>query len=416
VEKPAVRGCGLAAAGILMQLIIVVAGRLRGVTHPGEPLAAAGSCADDSRPVRAWAFRDLSGLVSALLLSLVLSMTTTCSTTATIEPLPARTYRMGFSNTPPRLTVESVIATLEAWKTHGDIALMNQGIPWRSLLADTSAALLVRRELRDIADYYRGHSLPLIVELDVTDGLARDKEAPELVALGRSIAEPAVQAKYREYVAAIDTILHPEYLGLAMETNLIRAVAPAIVYAGLRTMVNAAAADEQARGTSAKLFVSVQVETAWGRLPDVGHFVGVEPDRVDFPFIQAIGLSSYPFLGGFAEPEDVPLDYYARIAESGATTLPMLVVEGGWSSVSVPGTTSTPEEQARWIRRQMLLADRGALVAVTQITFTDFDASSYPAPPGSVLPLFESLGLVDKDLQPKPALAEWDKAFARPLR
>jgi hypothetical protein len=112
----------------------------------------------------------------------------------------------------------------------------------------------------------------------------------------------------------------------------------------------------------------------------------------------------------------VPLDYYARISESGATPLPMLVVEGGWSSASVPGVTSTPEKQARWIKRQMLLSDRASLVALTQITFTDFDAASYPAPPGSILPLFESLGLVDKDLNPKPALAEWDKAFVRPLR
>lgn len=350
------------------------------------------------------------------LLSVLFPVAATCSSATTIEPLPARTYRMGFSSTPPRLTVESVIATLEAWTKHGDIALMNQGIPWRALLADTSAAFLVRRELKDIADYYRSHSLPLIVELDVTDGLSRDKEASELVALGRSIGEPAVQAKYRQYVAAIDTILHPEYLGLAMETNLVRAIAPAGVYAAMRTMVNAAAGDLAARASPAKRFISVQVETAWGRLPDVGHFVGIDVDRADFPFMQAIGLSSYPFLAGFAQPEDVPLEYYSRITESGTTKLPMLVVEGGWSSASVTGVTSSPEKQARWIKRQMLLADRGVLAAVTQITFTDFDASTYPAPPGSILPLFESLGLVDIDLKPKPALLEWDKAFVRPLQ
>ena len=112
----------------------------------------------------------------------------------------------------------------------------------------------------------------------------------------------------------------------------------------------------------------------------------------------------------------MPIDYYARIDESGAPKLPMVVVEGGWSSGSVTGVTSSPDKQARWIRRQMELADRASLLAVTQITFTDLDLSTYQAPPGSVLPLFAQLGLVDVNFNPKPALAEWDSAFLRPLR
>lgn len=63
--------------------------------------------------------------------------------------------------------------------------------------------------------------------------------------------------------------------------------------------------------------------------------------------MQAIGLSSYPYLGGFTEPEEVPLDYYSRLAQG--TTLPELVVEGGWASESVGPVTSTPQKQARWM-------------------------------------------------------------------
>jgi hypothetical protein len=255
----------------------------------------------------------------------------------------------------------------------------------------------------------------LIVQIDVTDGLARDREAPDLVALGRSISEPAVQQRYREYLAAVDSILHPEYLGLAMETNLVRAIAPPSLYAAVVTMARGGENSLVAQGSTAKRFVSVQVETAWGRLPNVGHFVGIDADRADFPFITALGLSSYPFLAGFANPSDVPVDYYARLNETSPTKLPMLIVEGGWSSGSVTGVTSSPERQALWIKRQMELADRAGLVAVTQIAFTDLDLSTYPVPPGSILPLFAQLGLVDVDFHPKPALAEWDRAFARPL-
>src|SRR3954468_10866375 len=338
-----------------------------------------------------------------------------CSNSAAPISTP-RTYRLGFSSTPPRLTIESVIQTITTWEPHADIALINQGVPWRALLADSSAAFLVTRDLKDLAVHYHARGMPLLVEIDVTDGLARDKEAPDLVALGRSISEPAVQQVYREYIAAVDSILHPEYLGLAMEVNLIRAIAPPGVYASVVTMAAGGENTLVAQSSAAKRFVSVQVETAWGRLPDVGHFVGIDRERADFPYIKALGLSSYPYLAGFANPSDVPVDYYARLNSSGAAALPMLVVEGGWSSGSVPNVTSSPELQALWIKRQMELADRAALVAVTQITFTDLDLSSYPTPPGSILSLFGQLGLVDVDLKPKPALAEWDRAFARTLR
>jgi hypothetical protein len=348
--------------------------------------------------------------------SLLAAAIVTCSSGAGPGSDAPRTYRLGFSATPPRLTIQSVLATIEAWRPHADIAQITQGVPWKSLLADTSAAELVRRDLKELAALYHSRGLPLIIQIDVTDGLARDKEAPELVALGRSIAEPAVQHRYREYVAAVDSILHPEYLGLAMETNLVRAIAPASVYAAV---VATAAGGENtlvAQGSVAKRFISVQVETASGRLPDVGRFVGIDRDRADFPYIKALGLSSYPFLAGFANPSDVPVDYYARVSESGGPKLPTLVVEGGWSSGSVTGVTSSPEKQALWIKRQMELADQAALVAVTQISFTDLDVSTYPVTPGSILPLFAQLGLVDVDFNAKPALAEWDRAFARPLR
>jgi len=169
---------------------------------------------------------------------------------------------------------------------------------------------------------------------------------------------------------------------------------------------NGAAADIRAFDTQVVLDVSIQVETAWGRLGGGGTFEGIATDLADFPFVQAIGLSSYPYLGGFAEPEDIPLDYYSRI-----TTLPMMVVEGGWASESVGPVVTTRQKQARYIRRQMRLLDEAAAVAVFQLTFTDLDPAFFP--PGTILPLFATLGLVNADLVAKPALAPWDSAFAR---
>ena len=353
-----------------------------------------------------------SFVVRALTSMLVASCASSTTDPATPPTSATRTYRMGFSSLPPRLTIPDVLRTIDSMTHHSDAALMTVDIPWAALLADTSAAFIIRRENVDIAKLYQQRGMPLVATLDVTNGLNRSAEHDALVKLGRSISEPAVQRVYRDYVVAFDSIIRPKWLALAMETNLIRAVAPPKIYSAVVTMTNAAAQDLRAAGSTSQLMVSVQVETAWGRLPS-SNYVGISRDRTDFPFVSALGLSSYPYLAGFATPEEIPLDYYARL--TAGAPLPMLVVEGGWSSGSVTGVTSSPALQARYIRRQMQLADAGKLAGVFQITFTDFDMASFPVPAGSILPLFAQLGMLDINYKPKPALAVWDSTRARPL-
>ncbi len=328
-------------------------------------------------------------------------------------PAPARAYRIGFAATPPRLDIQSVLATIEMWMPRADGALLSLTVPWKSLLADTSARVLVRRDQLELVQLYRGRGLEVVAMIDATDGLARDREAPELLELGRSIREPEVQRAYHEYVMAVDSVLRPSALALAMETNLVRLAAPREIYDALRAMVNATAQALGGAAARASLSVTVQVDVAWGRLQGTTQFVGIAEDLADFPFARSLGLSSYPFLAGFTEPEQVPLNYYSRLGEN--HDLPMMILEGGWTSSSVATITSSPEKQARWIARQWQLADEAGLAGVYQITFTDLDLTSFPVPPGSILPLFAHLGLVDTELSPKPALAAWDRAFRRSL-
>ena len=348
---------------------------------------------------------------------LAIALLASCTPSRAEAPASApgsRTFRMGFSPIPPRLSTAEVLRTADEMSKHADAALMVLDIPWTALLADTSAALLVRRDQLQLARLLTQRGVPLVVQLEPANGLDRGAEATALVKLGRSITEPAVQRVYREYVAAFDSIVRPDYLLLAVETNLIRAASKASVYSALVTMSNAAAAERRAAGSKTKLMVSVQVDVAWGRLPGSnGSFVGIARDRADFPFVDVLGLSSYPYLAGFKTPEEIPLDYYSRITAD--APLPMIVTEGGWTSGSVAGVTSSPDVQARYIRRQMQLADEAKLLGVFQITFTDLDLTSFPVPSGSILPLFAQLGLVDASYRAKPALAVWDSVLAVPL-
>jgi hypothetical protein len=203
---------------------------------------------------------------------------------------------------------------------------------------------------------------------------------------------------------------------LAAETNLVRAIAPRAVYDAVVRMTNDAAADVRRDQPASRLplYVSVQVETAWGKLGKQTTYAGIDQDLRDFPFINVLGLSSYPYLGGFTDPDQIPIDYYSRVR--GRRALPLLVVEGGWPSASARGVfTSSPAMQARYIAHQSQLLENAKALAVFQLSFTDLDLGSFPKPVPTILALFATLGLVDANLRAKPALATWDSVYSRRL-
>jgi hypothetical protein len=353
-------------------------------------------------------------LVLALLLAAALSVQCSGGDDNPARPSASpRTYRMGFSGIPPRSDLNLVIQTINLWSTRADQALVLSEPPWAALLAGIPADSAVRATQLGLVNYYRSKGLRIVVSVDPTNGLNRAADSQPLVDAGKSLADPDVQLLYRAYVTAMDTILHPDYLGVASETNLVRAIAPASLYNAVVQAANGAAADVRAVDPDVKLFSTVQVETAWGRLVPSGTFVGVAQDRTDFPFMQTLGLSSYPYLGGFTDPDSIPLDYYTALTSG--NPIPTMVIEGGWPSDS-SGVAGTPEKQTRYIARHAAILDRALAHGWFQITFTDLDVDSFPVPPGTSLGPFAHLGLVDVDLVPKPSLSQWDAEFARPLR
>jgi hypothetical protein len=322
-----------------------------------------------------------------------------------------RSYYMGFSDFPPAPDTMLLRRTIEMWNTRSDAAIMHIDPPWDGLLAGASSDSLVRLEVLPLVQAYRSLGKTVVIETDVTNGIDRTAEAPGLVALGRSLTEDTVQKLYENYVVSVAAIAQPSYLGLASETNLVRAAGPSGVYAAIVRMTNAAAPRIRAVSSSA-LYVSVQVDLAWGRLIGGNTYVGVAQDRADFPFIDVLGLSSYPYLGGFTDPAQVPDDYFSRLASDPA--IPVLISEGGWSSANVGAVHSSPALQAQWIARAATFADNAHAVAWFQLDFADINLAAFGLDPNDpqVAP-FAFIGLVDTTLVPKPALATWDSIFVR---
>jgi hypothetical protein len=324
----------------------------------------------------------------------------------------SRSYRMGFSGFPPRFDFAIAVASIDMWVPRADAAIISEEPPWDSLLAGILPETLITRDKLQLCQYYRSKGHHLWVYLDPGNGLNRSGESDALVRRGRSITASSVQQVYRRYAVVIDSMLRPEHLGLALETNMIRGASPPSLYAAIKKVANDAAGDVRTRDSAVKLSISVQVDYAWGRFG--GQYQGVETDFSDFPFIQELGLSSYPYLAGFNEPEEIPTDYYSRLGSG--HTVPLMITEGGWTSATLDTLVSSEDKQRRYIVRHSQILAAARAVAVFQLTFTDIDIAAIQLPPGSILPLFAHLGLVTVDLKPKAALSAWDEVFARPRR
>lgn len=359
---------------------------------------------------------DRRQIVSALAFTPLLAALGSCSVSSNPgppppAPTPTRTWEMGFSPNPSRPDAATLLRGVDQWSTRSELAAIHDEMPWTDLLAGQSAEAILARDKVPLVTYLRGKGLQLMFVADLTDGLSRGEEAPQLRKLGRSISEPGVQRVYQDYVLAAARILRPEILALAAETNLTRALAPSL-YAAEVQAANAAAADLHGAQSPATLVVSVQVETAWGWQTGSGAFVGIATDLADFPFLQMLGLSSYPYFA-YAQPEDLPPDYYSRLLAG--RSLPALVTEGGWASATAGNIISTPEKQARYLASHARLLDSINARGLIQLLYADIDLSSWPSPIPANLPLFTSIGLTDSDFHAKPALTAWDSLHSRKL-
>ncbi len=344
------------------------------------------------------------------------------ATTATVAaPMPSapvgegRTFALALGVTPPTLTLESILEVVARMPDLAEYALIQRDPPWPQLLAGQTPDEIIDAEYRDLVATLRDLGLGIILLVDPLDGLDRRREPESLVSAGRSILEPEIVALHERWVLALAARLQPDYLGLASEINTPAAHGRSDLYEAIRDMTNRLAPELRRLSPVSRLFVTFQVDDAWGRFPgtdpSVDQFALIDEFDVDL-----IGLSSYPVFY-FDSPADIPDDYYRRFAES-AGGRPLGQFEGGWSSAPMPnGRPGSPDLQAEWVRRVEQLLDGVDALLWAHLMLTDLDLSSWGLAPdrAATLSLFATMGLTDTSFAPKPAYAEWQRIHERPL-
>jgi len=341
-------------------------------------------------------------------------ITLACHKHAAPASTTARSWRMGFAASAPRPTLDAILQSLNIYVNHSDAAIISTEPPWDSLLNGADPVKYVTNSYSQLVNIYRTKNFQLWIYIDPENGLNRQTDSDPLRARGLSIAQPAIQKLYRRFVVAMDSLLHPDHLGLALETNLIRLAAPDSIYQGVRQATRDAATDVRAIDAKVPLSVSIQAEVAWGKLGGTGSYVGIDADKKDFPFMQELGISSYPYIS-YPNPSDIPPDYYSRLTQGNIKTF---ISEGGWTSSDLPALSihSSPVQQQAYIRRQTQLLQQAKAIGLFQLTFTDLSIGAWPANVTNELAPFAWLGMVDSNFNPKPALTTWDSVIRRSLQ
>lgn len=322
-----------------------------------------------------------------------------------------RTYAVGWAPSAPRPDVSLFLALVDSLARVSDVTIVQQPVPWPELLAGAPIDSLVT-DRANVAAFLRARGLDIVWLVDPLDGLDRRKEDPGLVDAGRSILEPEIRAMHDDWVLRIAAAIRPEWLGLASEVNTLAAIGDPALYAAILDMSNTLAPQVRAASPGTQVFVSFQVDQANGFLGDpvIDHFALIDDFDID-----ALGLSSYPVFV-FDDPSDVPANYFAVF--DAATDLPLIFVEGGWNSADTQLTSGTPQEQVDFMSRYEGLLDGVNAELWVMLTFTDLDIPSLGLPPdrAATLSNFAFMGILDADLNRKPAYAEWERIFNRPLQ
>jgi uncharacterized glyoxalase superfamily protein PhnB len=304
---------------------------------------------------------------------------TTSTTTATAPTVPLR----GFSLSPQSYEADQFTAFFELAAAHGDLVERVADIlEWEE---GTGAAVTVVQGLATQYGY-----LPLSVAgiFDVDTG--------ELI-------RPLDDATFDRYVAAAAGFAarhRPRFLGLGVEVDtqwrthpdefdrfveLFAAVADAVHAASPETLLLTTFQLERVSGMQGGVFGGTNDpnQAAW--------------DLVDrFPGADIIGFTTYPGLV-FPSPDDIPADYYTRLADI-AGRRPIAFTEMGWQAGGDFGRYSgTPASQARFVERFP------ELIAGIDVAFYVWSFLYDQAVPA----VFATMGLIAADGTPRAAWEVW---------
>lgn len=333
------------------------------------------------------------------------------------EPTPTSIFdtdetAYGFFPSPPDATEESVLKHFSHLGEHADFILIQPNIPWLDFLEGPEGVSQSRTDLENQVLLAKMHDLEWIFVVDPLNGLNRRefKGLPE--DWDASFANPDVRNTFKHFTIWIVDEFNPRYLGLASEINTYMDAHPADSEHYL-SLYKEVYEEVKGRSPDTQIFVTFQWDDLNNMFPGASegrpaYQTNWEQVEVFEPYLDLWVISSYPYFV-YQHGEEIPVDYYARLAH--ATDKPLAVAEGGFTS------SRGSDDQIAYLEAiHDQLGDR--LRFWVYLILSDLNMESIaetmreqglPEDDIQTLSQFATIGLSNAGGTPKPALETWDR-------
>ncbi|MBT3390515.1 MAG: hypothetical protein HN413_08895 [Chloroflexi bacterium] len=371
--------------------------------------------------IRSKRHRIIVGIIALLLTTLACG---NAAPTSAIPPKPeisvfdsGRTV-YGFFPSPPELTTESLLSTLDGIHQHGDVILVQRPVPWEAFIEASDAESQEYTDLVDLLTVASQHNLEYILVIDPLNGLDRRQFASLPAELeGSNFGTPEIRAAFKNYATRLAGDLQPRYLGLASEINTYADAQPAD-FENFVNLYRETYAAIKAVSPQTQVFVTFQWDDLNNVIPfDIADGEPFQPKweqiEVFEPQLDLWAISSYPFVV-FDSAADIPADYYTPLLTR--TDKPLAVAEGGMNSRPIGQFPGTPQDQSDYLNaiHQQIGSrlDFWIYLMLDDINgeaYREFLAQNGMQSTADTILWFAAVGLREMDGAPKPALETWDQ-------
>lgn len=321
----------------------------------------------------------------------------------------------GFTPFPYDVSAEAVEKTYAQTSKLATVFAIHRdnGVPWQEALDDGEFP-------QEVRDQWNEHARNLPKGQKIYVGLAplatdRESMAPASKGsrtspsfLRKSLAADEVKRAYLNYVRRAVALFHPDYLNIGIEVG-------ELAKHSSRRWSDFEVLFEFVSTAIKKEYPNVKIGISFGLYTLMEPAIAERSRRL-VEQSDYIGISFYPFIG---TPEQVkappgqwqaPLDWLGHY-----TKKPIAMVETGYSSTDVTLKSpemhmhGTPALQQQYLTDLARVAKRDNYLMVNWFLLIDHDALSERVglKKGDASRLWEHIGLIDKNLDPKPALATW---------
>ncbi|MFO0896777.1 MAG: hypothetical protein U0836_05030 [Pirellulales bacterium] len=329
-----------------------------------------------------------------------------------------RQFRMGFTGFVYDMTPSAVEDSRRFVREHGDILAHHiEGVPWGEAFRGEPLPKALREdwEGKKAATPKNGK-----VYLAISPGRGElklhEKAGPLPSELrGKTYEDPQVIAAYLTYCRQAIEFFRPDYLAIGIEVNEIHRDPGPKAWQAYTVL------HKQAYETLKREHPELPIFASWTLHAMYQDRKGMLPAFKELmPYNDLVAVSYYPFfvpeasrlssLDWMTEQFDEFHKPYAMVeTNDAAERLPL-----PQARVTIEGT---PEKQLAYYRRLLELAQERRFAFVISFVHQDYDAlwEKIKAFSPELFIAWRDCGLVDQEGKPRPAMAEWQSYFVRPL-